>query len=224
MKHSRRGSTNKMFNLLKKQKVLTAEEQKTANEMVEHFRATTLKNNTDALIKGIGGVLTEFARTINDNTNIQTTSLSRDLKRFVSNGEYKTVYAFYFMKKDAKLKIMMTAPIKSRAFDNYSNMDSPVLVQVIAKNDYDAIDQAKRALTKMNYKPDEWDAIVTNKIDLSVEIPKEIAIEKKELTLPVETYITNLMYARDNFVDEQWEKDALTKAINNIKKKYANKS
>jgi hypothetical protein len=201
-----------MFNLFKKQKVLTAEEQKTANEMVEHFRATTLKNNTDALIKGIGGVLTEFARTINDNTNIQTTSLSRDLKRFVSNGEYKTVYAFYFMKKDAKMKIMMTA------------MDYPVLVQVIAKNDYDAIDQAKRALTKMNYKPDEWDAIVTNKIDLSVEIPKEIAIEKKELTLPVETYITNLMYARDNFVDEQWEKDALTKAINNIKKKYANKS
>lgn len=212
MKHSRRGSTNKMFNLFKKQKVLTAEEQKTANEMVEHFRATTLKNNTDALIKGIGGVLTEFARTINDNTNIQTTSLSRDLKRFVSNGEYKTVYAFYFMKKDAKMKIMMTA------------MDYPVLVQVIAKNDYDAIDQAKKALTKMNYKPDEWDAIVTNKIDLSVEIPKEIAIEKKELTLPVETYITNLMYARDNFVDEQWEKDALTKAINNIKKKYANKS
>jgi hypothetical protein len=201
-----------MFNLFKKQKVLTAEEQKTANEMVEHFRATTLKNNTDALIKGIGGVLTEFARTINDNTNIQTTSLSRDLKRFVSNGEYKTVYAFYFMKKDAKMKIMMTA------------MDYPVLVQVIAKNDYDAIDQAKRALTKMNYKPDEWDAIVTNKIDLSVEIPKEIAIEKKELTLPVETYITNLMYARDNFVDDQWEKDALTKAINNIKKKYANKS
>ena len=212
MKHSRRSSTNKMFNLFKKQKVLTAEEQKTANEMVEHFRATTLKNNTDALIKGIGGVLTEFARTINDNTNIQTTSLSRDLKRFVSNGEYKTVYAFYFMKKDAKMKIMMTA------------MDYPVLVQVIAKNDYDAIDQAKRALTKMNYKPDEWDAIVTNKIDLSVEIPKEIAIEKKELTLPVETYITNLMYARDNFVDDQWEKDALTKAINNIKKKYANKS
>lgn len=201
-----------MFNLFKKQKVLTAEEQKTANEMVEHFRATTLKNNTDALIKGIGGVLTEFARTINDNTNIQTTSLSRDLKRFVSNGEYKTVYAFYFMKKDAKMKIMMTA------------MDYPVLVQVIAKNDYDAIDQAKKALTKMNYKPDEWDAIVTNKIDLSVEIPKEIAIEKKELTLPVETYITNLMYARDNFVDDQWEKDALTKAINNIKKKYANKS
>jgi hypothetical protein len=201
-----------MFNLFKKQKVLTAEEQKTANEMVEHFRATTLKNNTDALIKGIGGVLTEFARTINDNTNIQTTSLSRDLKRFVSNGEYKTVYALYFMKKDAKMKIMMTA------------MDYPVLVQVIAKNDYDAIDQAKKALTKMNYKPDEWDAIVTNKIDLSVEIPKEIAIEKKELTLPVETYITNLMYARDNFVDEQWEKDALTKAINNIKKKYANKS
>ena len=93
-----------MFNLFKKQKVLTAEEQKTANEMVEHFRATTLKNNTDALIKGIGGVLTEFARTINDNTNIQTTSLSRDLKRFVSNGEYKTVYAFYFMKERCKVE------------------------------------------------------------------------------------------------------------------------
>lgn len=102
-----------------------------------------------------------------------------------------------------------------------------MLVLVIAKNEIEAEAKRIQSMKSQGYNPSDWSLTLTNQIPISVILLKDQKVKepiaeqpKKKVELPIDSYVTSLMYARDHFADNPNQKGVLTKVINNIINKH----
>ena len=176
----------------------------------EQIKAKALKDSTDSMIKGISAVMTESSSRI-----IAEINKIEERKSKTVGGEYSTVFAFYFRRKIAALS----------PFPNF------MLLQVIAKSEFEAVEKTKNIMIKEGMVPSEWEAVMSSGLNVFIEgkrvdnvsIPDIIKAHEppKNIVVPIDSYINNLLYSRDKFCRTSHEKGVITQIVNRIKEKHA---
>lgn len=195
-----------MFKFIKNRKEEKEKRLQAQKQLVEEIKSKAIRESTDSLVKGITGALTIFSKDITIGYTKEFQELKKALAvKVLPTSNQISIFAFYFMK---------ISEVPNGKF---------VLIQVMAANDIDAIEKTKEILIKDGNNPAEWFAVATNRIDINLGDKKvETGDKPKEpIILPIESYITSLLYARDKYAETPHEKGIVTKIINNIKTKHA---
>jgi hypothetical protein len=96
--------------------------------------------------------------------------------------------------------------------------DRSMIIQVIAENVWEPLEKAKEQLAVLGEKPDEWRAM----LQTTTKVYFTATGEQENKLKPINNYITDLLYVKDEFASTPHEKGVITKIINNIKEKHAN--
>ena len=163
----------------------------------------------------LGNSLSKILLENNRSTLLMMRGIEKNISNTLNNVDKvdanKTVYGFYLVKifdvtKDFVLGV--TQPI---------NLDS-MLVLVVASNQSEAEIKKNAVLKKNNHNSNEWQVVLTNHLPIYAEEKRfsDPVVDVPKVN-PIETYITNLQYARDRFAKTPHEKGIITKIINSIK-------
>lgn len=97
--------------------------------------------------------------------------------------------------------------------------DKSMLIQVSGRSQFEAVENARHYMTCLGEKYDEWKVVLTATHTIYFTIDQD---GKSSEPKPIDKYITDLLYVKDNFTEKPYEKGVITKIINNIKEKHAN--
>ncbi len=123
----------------------------------------------------------------------------------IAEGDDISVYAFYFTYRH-----QFTPQFTQIANDK-------MLSVVLAKDEPEAMQKAEQVMRNAGYTPSDWEMKLSNQLPILIKGKKPSDIQKER---PLDTYITNLMYAREKFTETPYEKGLLTKIINKIQKQH----
>jgi hypothetical protein len=163
-----------------------------------------MKESTDAMTKGISTALMEISHVLTDEIRNGFKDVKKEWNRETVNVENGTVYGFYFVK---------------RVF-SVMNANS-MLVLAVAKNDIEAIDKAKGIMARSGYNAGDWDVTISTKLEIVIDRRTPTAMPPPIEGKSIDTYISNLLYAKDKFTDTPHEKAVITKIINKINQNHA---
>ena len=173
-------------------------------KVAEEARIKMVNEAGDAMAKSIAAMFMDVSRTMTDEIRNGFKEVRKEWNRETVNEKNGTVYGFYFIRK-------VYSVIGTNA----------MLVMAVADSDSGAINKAKGIMTRNGFNPNEWDINLSNRLEIITKRETPTAMPPPVKSKSVDTYISNLMYAKDRFADTPHEKAVITKIINKINQNHA---